>query len=79
MGKTKNWIQEAIKHPGALKQWLKKRFGKKAFTKSGKIKVSFLKKLRKEIKEGKIKVRNKTLWLRRINLALTLKRLAKNR
>ncbi|MGC9123725.1 MAG: capsid protein VP2 [Thermoplasmata archaeon] len=77
--KSKYWIQRAIRNPGALKMWLRKRFGKKAFTKSGKIKVKYLRKLAKEIKQGKIRVRNKRTILRRIYLAMTLKKLAKNK
>lgn len=79
MRRSKYWIQEAVKRPGSLKQWLKKRYGRRAFTRSGEIKVSYLRKLRKEIKKGEIKVRNKSVWLKRINLALTLKRLAKHK
>lgn len=82
MRRVKYWIQEAIKHPGALTAWLKrnkseleKKLKTKIFTRDGKIKVSALKKLRNAIKSGKIKVRNKTTLLRRINLAITLKRM----
>ncbi len=77
--RSKYWIQEAVKRPGALKEWLRKRFGRRAFTRDGEIKESFLRKLKEEIKRGRIKVKDKETWLRRINLALTLKRLARRR
>jgi len=69
------WIQEAIKKPRALTQYLKRRFGKKAFTKQGKISIKFLKSLLKKHKEGKIKLTKKTLA--RIRLAITLRKLRK--
>ena len=78
------WIQEAIKKPGALKNWLKKNrkkikevIGEDPFTKDGKIKVRAIKKIIKAIKEGKLRTRNKPTILRRLYLALTLKKLAK--
>lgn len=72
---THNWIQKAIKRPKALTKWLKRRFGKKAFTKRGKISIRFLRSLLKKHKKGKIKLAKKTLA--RIRLAITLKKLRK--
>jgi len=70
MGKRKKrdnyWIQRAIKHPGALRRYVKKVFGNRGFTRYGTIKVDILKKLAK--KSGKIG--------KRARLALTLRRLA---
>ena len=59
------WIQEAIKHPGALRAYVKRKYGSRGFTKKGTIKVSILRKLAK--KKGKVG--------RRARLALTLRRL----
>ncbi|MEO0194922.1 MAG: hypothetical protein ABIL50_05670 [candidate division WOR-3 bacterium] len=64
--RKKKWIQEAIKHPGALTR-LAKREG--AITKKGTIKVSWLREQAK---------RNDTIG-RRARLALTLRKLNKRR
>jgi len=64
--KKKRWIQEAIKHPGALRR-LAKRMG--ALTKRGTIKVEWLKKMAK---------RNDTIG-KRARLALTLRKLNRRR
>jgi len=64
------FIQHAIKHKGSLKKWLKEHYGKRAFKHNGTIKISFLKKIRK----------NKNIPLRikrKINLAITLHKLRK--
>jgi len=59
------WIQEAIRKPGALRAYVKRKYGKKGFTSKGTIKVSILRDLANE--PGKIG--------RRARLALTLRRL----
>ncbi|MEM4455026.1 MAG: hypothetical protein QXT28_09965 [Thermofilaceae archaeon] len=76
------WIQDAIEKPGALREWLERNrerirrvAGEDPFTEDGKIKVTVLKKIRKKAKEGKIRVSPTTL--RRINLAITLRRLSR--
>jgi len=61
------WIQKALKRKGSLKHWLKKHYGKKAFTKQGKVKISFLRKLEHKKLPKRIK--------QKINLALTLHKL----
>ena len=49
MGKmVKLWIQEAIKKPGALRETVKRRFGKEGFTSRGTIKVKILRVLAQE-------------------------------
>jgi hypothetical protein len=70
-----NWIQEAIQKPKALTNWLKRKYGKKAFTKEGKISIRFLRSLLKKHKKGRIKLTKKTIA--RIRLAITLKKLRK--
>jgi hypothetical protein len=66
------WIQQAIKRPGSLKKWLRKKYGNKAFNKDGTIKVTFLRKL---LKREDVNKRIK----RKIRLALTLRKLSKNK
>lgn len=67
MKKNRRWIQKAIKKPGALRAYVKRKYGSKAFTKKGTIKLEILRKLAKE--KGTIG--------RRARLALTLRKLNK--
>ena len=48
------WIQKAVKRPGRVKDYLKRKYGSKAFTTSGEIKQSYL---LKEIRRLKNKPR----------------------
>jgi len=66
----KRWIQTAIKKPNALRNYVRRRYGRRGFTKRGSIKVSVLKKLAKS--------ENKTIRAR-ARLALTLRRLRKKK
>ena len=61
------WIQEAIKRPGALRQYVKRKYGQRGFTERGTIKVSVLRDLANE--PGKVG--------QRARLALTLRKLRK--
>lgn len=63
------WIQKAITKPGSLRAYVKRRYGRKGFTKKGTIKVSVLKDLANE--PGKVG--------KRARLALTLRKLRKRR
>ncbi len=85
MARTRRWIQRAIKRPGSLRKWLKKhekkierRYGVSPFTKDGKIRMSVLRRLKrdkeflKELSGAKYR-----LIQQKINLAITLKRLAR--
>jgi len=49
------WIQRAIKRPGRVRTYMRRRYGKKAFTKSGEIKVSYLRRAAKETKSRSLK------------------------
>lgn len=71
------WIQKAIKRPGSLRKWMQKHYGKKAFTRNGKIKVAYIKKAIRYLKSGKAQNPHKTRLLRKLYFALTLKRLSK--
>ncbi|GEM_PF-1783174 len=78
--KSKNWIQKAIKRPGALRKWLRKHAkqiekvtDEKPFTKSGKINIRCLKKLRHTSYYERLSKRRKE----EINLAITLSKLRK--
>ena len=75
-----NWIQKAIKRPGALKAWLKRNrkkikrlTGMDTFTKTGEVNTRCLQKLRKTEWYKRLSPTTK----RRINLAITLERLRK--
>ncbi len=84
---TEKWIQEAIKRPGSLKRWLKehrseikRKLGEDPFTSDGRIRKSVLRKLKKNKKL--LKELAGPHWkriYRKINLALTLKKLAKHK
>jgi len=65
------WIQEAIKRPGRVRTYLKRKYGDEAFTKDGKIKVEYLRKALKEAKDESLKSA--------LRLALRLRELAKKR
>jgi len=78
------WIQEAVKHPGALTQWfkrnrkeLKRKLGFDPITKKGDINDRAIPATIKLIKEGKIKASKKTL--RRLYLVKTLQKLRRKR
>jgi len=65
----RKWISKAVKKEGALRQTVRRRFGKRGFTDRGTIKVKILRKLAKEAgKTGK-----------RAKLALTLRGLRKKK
>jgi hypothetical protein len=49
------WIQEAIKRPGRVKSYMKRKYGKRAFTKSGKIRKSYLHRAVKETKSRSLR------------------------
>jgi len=66
------WIQKAIKKKGALRQYVKRKYGDKAFTRKGTIKVSILRKL---LKDKSVSETTK----RRVRLALTLRKLRRRR
>ncbi len=83
MARTRRWIQRAIKRPGSLRKWLKKhekrierRYGVSPFTKDGKIRMSVLRRLKRDkefLKE--LSGARYRLIQQKINLAITLKRL----
>lgn len=64
----KAWIQQAIKNPGSLRQYVSRKYGRRGFTKKGAIKVSILRRIAKDTRVSN-KVRS------RARLALTLRRL----
>ncbi len=77
------WIQRAIKRPGSLRAWLKKhepkikrRYGVSPFTKDGKIRMSVLRRLKrdKEFLKDLAGAKHRLIQ-RKINLAITLKQL----
>jgi len=53
--KDRFWIQRAIKRPGRVRAYMKRRYGKRAFTKSGEIKMSYLRRAAKETKSRSLR------------------------
>lgn len=49
------WIQEAIQKPGRVKRYLKRKYGDVAFTKDGKIKLSYIRKALKECEDPSLR------------------------
>ena len=49
------WIQRAIKRPGRVRKYMMRKYGKKAFTKSGEIKTSYLRRAAKETNNRSLK------------------------
>ena len=41
---SNKWIQSAIKKPNRVRDYLKRKYGDAAFTKDGKIKISYIRK-----------------------------------
>jgi len=72
MGKSDYWIQEAIEKPGSLKAYVKRKYGKRGFTRSPKTGKPVIK--RKVL--VKLAKRKDTIG-RRARLALTLRKLRK--
>jgi len=73
--KAKKWIQRAIKEEGALRDYVKDRWGKKAFTEKGTIKLKYINRIIEDYKRGKV---SETTY-RRALLAKTLRKLARKR
>ncbi|MEM4853760.1 MAG: hypothetical protein QXQ60_09350 [Thermofilum sp.] len=80
--RSSRWIQEAIKRPGALREWLKKNRGRvkrltgeDPFDRRGRIKARVLRKLLARHRKGRVKLHPRTV--KRIQLALTLRKLRK--
>lgn len=68
-GKDGYWIQRAVKRPGRVRSYMKRKYGRRAFTKSGEIKTSYLRKAAKETKSRSLKSA--------LLLAIRLKRMRK--
>ena len=74
----KNWIQKAIKRPGRLQEYMRRKYGRKAFNKDGTIKVSYIKKAIKEAKNIKNPELRRSV-LAMLHLGLRLKRMARKK
>jgi uncharacterized protein (DUF2344 family) len=87
MARARHWIQRAVKRPGSLRRWLKKhekrierRYGVSPFTKDGKVRMSVLRKLKRDKELLKDLAGSKwRLIHKKINLAITLKHLGRGR
>ncbi|CAA30204.1 hypothetical protein [Saccharolobus shibatae] len=69
------WVQKAIKRPGRVHRYLMRLYGKRAFTKDGDIKASYLDKAIKHVKKAKIPKEKKRSLLSALLLAKRLKRM----
>jgi len=75
-GVKKNWIGKAVKRPGRVKEYLKRKYGDKAFTRSGEVKQQYVDRAIRDMKNKGTK--NKSL-LRALYLARTLERMKKDK
>lgn len=73
MAKEK-WVQEAIKRPGRVREYLKRTFGSAAFTKEGNIKTEYIDKAIAKVKESKMAEDKKRSLLSALQLAKRLKK-----
>jgi len=67
MARTKRWIQKAIKRPGRVRAYMRRKYGSKAFNKDGTVKASYIRKALKTARGKSIKAA--------LRLALRLKRM----
>jgi len=74
------WIQKAIKRPGRVRKHMMRKYGKKAFTKDGDIKVSYINKELKRIKKsgGGVHGRERSLYSA-LTLAKRLKKMGRRK
>lgn len=72
-----DWIQKAIKRKGRVRKYLKRLYGKKAFTRSGDIKMSYINKAIAHVKKAKMPKDKKKSLLSALILAKRLKRMHK--
>jgi len=75
-GRSPRWIQQAIKRPGRVKRYLKRKYGQKAFAKSGEVKQQYIYKAIRELKQRPPSKRPKGL-LNALYLALRLEKYSK--
>ena len=52
---SNRWIQRAIKRPGRVRSYMMRRYGKRAFTKSGTVKMKYLKRAAMETKNRSLR------------------------
>lgn len=70
--RKRDWISDAVEHPGRVHRYLERLYGKKAFAKKGTIKQEYL---NKAIKRAKAE--GNTSLVRALYLAKTLKKIRK--
>ena len=73
--KNKRWIQKAIKRPGRCRRYLKRLYGNKAFTKDGDIKMEYINKAIKHVKQNVKDPERRRSLLSMLYLAKRLKRM----
>jgi hypothetical protein len=74
---TKNWIQRAIKRHGRIHKYVMKVYGKRAFTRDGKIKMTYINRAIERVKKEKLPKEEKRSLLSALYLAKRLKRIHK--
>jgi len=53
--RSNRWIQQAIKRPGRVRAYMMRRYGKRAFTKSGTIRMRYLKRAARETRDRSLR------------------------
>jgi len=74
MARTRKWIQEAIKRPGRVREYLQRTFGSAAFNKDGTIKTSYIDKAIEKVRDSKMSAERKRSLISALNLAKRLKK-----
>ena len=76
--RRRRWIQKAIKRPGRVRKYIRRKYGRKAFTKDGEIKQQYIHKAIRELKERPPSRRPKGL-LQALQLAKRLETMRKGK
>ncbi len=71
---AKRWIQKAIKRRGRIHKYLERKYGKRAFTRNGKIKMSYINRAIRRVKREKMSEKEKKSLLSALYLSKRLKR-----
>jgi len=74
--RNKKWIQKAVEHPGRVREYLKRIYGGKAFTKNGDLRLVYIRKAIEDLKRRPPSKRPPGL-LNALYLAVRLKRMSR--
>lgn len=67
-----NWEEQAVKHKGVVRGYMRRQYGDKAFNKNGTIKEKFL-----DLAIANAERHHEGKWVKRFNLAKKFKRQSK--